>query len=154
MTSDLFCKQASRIRIRSRQTLAIPHNQTEDGHRAEREASVHLAPLVAEEAAVRLLQRGHVPGDRLHVDVLQAIVRAQNLDGAQRVQDVRIVAVARRHAAGLRTLTLADVVDDLGPIEPVQLAHQVEGGDAPVDARHAQELGHAVFLSVREEMRE
>lgn len=59
--------------------IDFAYNQTKNGHCAKREARVHLAPLVTEKAAVQLLQRRNVLGHSVHVDLGQAVVRAEYL---------------------------------------------------------------------------
>ena len=72
-----------------------------------------------------------------------------NLDSGQRVEDVRVVAVHGAEAAGVWVLALGDELHDLVPLHQLEAVHEVHGGHAPVEAVHAEELGHGVLVLVR-----
>lgn len=68
------------------------------------------------------------------------------LNRTQRVQNVRIVAFARRHSTRFRTLAPPDELEYLVLVQFVQVAHQIQGRDAPIHAGHSGELRHAIHL--------
>jgi len=122
--------------------------ERQGGHRTEAEPGVHFAPLVAKEAAIWLLQSHHETHHRLAVDLLERLVGAQNLDGRQGVQQVCIMSLAGGKSSSCGALTPFHKLNDVLAIQPIQLAHYVQGRGAPIDARHAQELGHAVLVVI------
>lgn len=117
--------------------------ETADGNVAE--ARVDLAPAVAPEGAVGLLEADDKARDALDVAAVERAEQHEDLHRAERVQQVRVVADVARKAARLGVVAAQHPVDHAGRLGRAQRVHEAQRRQAPVRARHAQVLRHPVL---------
>lgn len=122
--------------------------QCQRSHCTKTKSRIYLAPFVAKEASIGLLQPDNVTHHSITIDLIECVICAQDLHGWQGVQYVRIMTLARCKATGRRALAALHKLNDRFAIQTIQLAHYVQRGNAPVDAWHAQEFCHAIFIII------
>lgn len=69
------------------------------------------------------------------------------LYGTQSIQNMGIVTITWRYSSRCTALTLFDEFNNRCLVYFVYMIHQIECGDSPVNARHAEKFCHAIFLS-------